>query len=221
MIDARSPIRSFCGAKVSSIDRPLLAWNEEWEASSGYGITVGLIDGPFLRSHPDLEGANIVSKIFATGLRAGGRIAHGTHSVTSLIGQGKFRIRGISPGIKLLVAVVLSEDDAGNPCDVAEALEWLCSSGARLIAITLGDRVESQSVKSKLSFALNLGCTVLAAAGNAYPHPLMFPARESGVIAVGAADECGDIALSCCRAPRVDLLAPGKRILAPVSAEIQ
>jgi hypothetical protein len=182
MIDARSPIRSLCRAIRTPTDRPFLDWKEEWEVSDGCGITVGLIDGPFLNSHSDLEGANLVSKVFTRGRKVGGPIAHGTHSVTSLIGQGRTRIQGISPGIRLLVAVVLSEDGVAMARDVAEALEWLCSSGASVIAITLGDRVESQSVQSQLAIVLNRGNIVLAAAGNIYPHPLMFPARESGVL---------------------------------------
>jgi subtilisin family serine protease len=55
---------------------------------------------------------------------------------------------------------------------------------------------------------------IVAAAGNAHPHPLLFPARLPGVIAVGACDEGGALLEDSCRAPRLDLVMPGLRIVA-------
>jgi hypothetical protein len=48
----------------------------------------------------------------------------------------------------------------------------------------------------------------------------MFPARHPSAIAVGAANAAGDLLPECSRWPRLDLIAPGCRIPAPIRGRI-
>jgi hypothetical protein len=51
-----------------------------------------------------------------------------------------------------------------------------------------------------------------AAAGNDFPRPILFPARHSATIAVGAASDDGVLLPQCCREPQLDLVAPGHQL---------
>jgi subtilisin family serine protease len=215
VIDARSCLRSF-GQEPAGNSH--LSWQEEWETAEATGVSLGLIDGPFAQSHPDLAGADIVSKSFTSGRRVARSEEHGTHSVTTLVGHGNAQIRGIARRLRLCVAVVLSDDGVAAAQDVADAIEWLRSSRTDLIAITLADHDRHQAVARQVNLAVGEGRFVFAAAGNRHPQPIMFPAIESGVFAVGAADDQGKLTIRCCRFPRLDLIAPGTLVEMPAAA---
>ena len=222
MIDACSYLRRFAANLTDHHDTtPMLCWAEEWYSAAGHGVVVGLLDASFDAQIPDLEGADLMTRDFiCSEKRNPEMIEHGTHSVATLIGQGHHQIRGIIPQARLLVAKVVGPGGTANPRAVIEAIDWLISSGARIIVLPLGESIERKEIAQQLGQGSECGVIFFAAAGNGYPEPLVFPARHPLAIAVGAADLRGNLLPECSRVPRLDLVAPGWNIAAPVRGRV-
>jgi subtilisin family serine protease len=200
---------------------PLIEWKEEWKSGSGRGIVAGLLDTDFDENIPDLTGADRVVRNFSgCKNRIPQLMEHGTYSVATLIGQGNYQIRGIVPQTRLLVAKVIGADGVATPQSVAKAIEWLIANGARVIILPLGEAREHQEISLQLEKGSADGVVFFAAAGNYYPDPLVFPARHPMAIAVGAADVHGNLLHQCSRQPRLDLVAPGWKMPAPIRGRL-
>jgi serine protease len=145
---------------------------------------------------------------------------HGTSSVAMLVGQGDHQIRGIVPQARLLLATVVESDGVATPPAVVESIDWLVSSGAQIVGLPLGEPVERKEIAKQIEHGSECGVLFFAAAGNIYPEPLVFPARHPLAIAVRAADSHGNLLPECSRLPRLDLVAPGWKIPAPVRGSV-
>jgi subtilisin family serine protease len=218
MIDMCAHLRGFApGIAANNEALPLLRWIEDWRLAEGQGITAGLLDTGFDRELPDLRGANVVTRSFVGRVDPSVELTeHGTHSVAALVGQGQRQIRGIVPRVRLLVANVVEACGIATPRAVVDAVDWIVSGGAQIVVVPLGDPIERIEMVQQLDYATKSGVAVLAAAGNGYPDAVLFPARHPLAIAVGAADHRGRLLPECNRFPRLDLVAPGWRILAPI-----
>jgi subtilisin family serine protease len=204
--------------KTYENNTPVLGWSEDWRPFGGRGITAGLLDTGIDMRVPDIIGANLTVRDFAVSEDCSAELMeHGTHSVTTLIGQGNRIIRGIAPKMDLLLAKVVGPDGIADPCAVLNAIDWVVSSGACIVIIPLGDSLEHKNISYRIKYHVDRGIAFFAAAGNNYPAPLLFPACLPYVIAVGAIDFKGKILPECNRLPRLDLLAPGFEIAAPIS----
>jgi subtilisin len=119
-----------------------------WQASTGAGITVGVVDTGADAGHPDFGGR--VSTVDCTGgsCRAGGddQNGHGTH-VTGIIaaandGSG---ITGVAPNVQVIVAKVFvcENSSCDNPGasldDINAGVSYLLSRGVAAINLSLGD----------------------------------------------------------------------------------
>ena len=173
----------------------------------GFGRTIALVDGLPDLATEELIGANLSVRVWGGATTPD---SHTTFAASVLVG----RQHGLAPRARLLVAAVTADDGSIAPCDVAAAIEWAVEAGAQIVVIPLGDHRSHADVSAAVDFAIARGVVIVAAAGNAHPHPLLFPARLPGVIAVGACDERGELLDDCCRAPRLDLVMPALRILA-------
>ncbi len=198
---------------------PILMYLKEWEAWAGQGTTIGLLDTAVDRTIADLLGAHILVRSFLNvTTHDGGCGEHGTFSAALLAGQGRRHIQGIAPAARLLVAEVMQPSGPASPQAVAAGIDWVVASGAKLVALPIGQEAEDQVIAQKIEHYARAGVVFFAAAGNGYPEPTVFPARHPGAVAVGAVDWCATVLPSCSRRPRLDLLAPGWHIAAPVGA---
>jgi len=222
MIEACSPIRRFAANSTDhGYTETMLRWSDDWYPAAGRGVVVGLLDSSFDVQIPDLDGADLVTGDFICSENGKtGMVEHGTHSVATLIGQGHHQIRGIVPQSRLLVAKVVGPDGIANPRAVVEAIDWLISSGSEIIIIPLGESIERDEIIQQLEHGSECGVVFFAAAGNDYPEPLLFPARHPLAVAVGAADLQGNLLPECSRLPRLDLVAPGLNIAAPIRGRV-
>jgi serine protease len=222
LIDACSSVRRFARILTErSNTKSLLRWVEAWYPAGGHGVVAGLLDTSFDEQIPDLSGAHLVTRDFTDSGKGCVAIAeHGTHSVTLLIGQGHNQIRGLIPHACLLVAKVVGPNGIAAPRAVVEAIDWLVSSGSQILVLPLGEAIEREEIAQQIEFGAECGAVLFAAAGNGYPDPLAFPARHPVAIAVGAADFHGNLLPECSRFPRLDLVAPGWKIAAPVHKKV-
>lgn len=223
MIDAYSSFSRFTAAITDRNDAvPFLRWVEEWRQAFGRGVVVGLLDTHFDKQISDLAGADLIARNFVdceNGIPPE-TTEHGTHSVATLVGQGLYQIRGIAPKARLLVAHVVGQEGIAKPQAVVEAIDWLISSGAQIVALPLGESVERAEIARQIEQGSEFGVVFFAAAGNSYPELLAFPARHPLAIAVGATDFLGNLLPECSRLPRLDIVAPGWKSAAPIRGRI-
>jgi len=181
-------------------------------------VVVGLLDTNFDQQQTDLLGADIVVRDFVGSLQSGPELMqHGTHSVTTIVGQGHRYIRGIAPRVRLLVGTVVNPNAVARPQALANGILWLIEEGAQLVAMPLGGTVDYMVVREQIRKGTRRGVIFFAARGSGWSKRALFPARDPTTIAVGAADEDGSVWFDIKKASRLDLLAPGWNVSAPIS----
>lgn len=156
-----------------------------WEATTGAGIKIGIIDSGVDLGHQDLQGGKIAANASCVG--SGGNAAscvagggqdvagHGTH-VAGIAAANKDNgvgIAGIAPSAQLVVARVFSGDTA-ELADVEAAIEWTVDQGARVVNLSLGENAllggllgGGGSLGPALNAAWARGAIPVVAAGNA------------------------------------------------------
>src|SRR6266545_1577843 len=218
MIDACLVLCSFARRVADRISLlPRLGWEDSWRHNAGRGIVAGLLDTGFDEQLQDFAGADLVTRDFRSAQPRSAEISeHGTHSVATLVGQGHQAIRGIAPAARLLVAQVAGSDGIAKPRAEVEAFAWLISLGAKIVIIPLGEDRERNEIAEQVEQGAALVVLFFSAAGNGYPQPISFPARHPLAIAVGGADDSGNLLPECSRLPRLDLVAPGWKIAGPI-----
>ena len=187
-----------------------------WSIHQGQGRILALIDGAPAADVEDLQGAALerISILPDADPRP---CQHTTHAACLLIGQGLAAARGLAPRARLLAFSVLDCDGQIVPSAIALAIARALARGVTIIALPLGDHHPHPELAAAIARAIAHGVTIVAAAGNAHPRPILFPARYPGVLAVGAVDPDDHLLADCCRGPGLAARAPGLRITAQVA----
>ena len=167
-------------------------------------VTIGLIDGPVLMSHPDLAGRSmreVAGKLGGTCSRASSvACMHGTFVAGMLMARPGSASPGICPGCTLLVRPIFAENGArggdpmpsATPEELATAIIETVNAGARVL--NLSSALENPSAKGKrdieaaLNFAAHRGVISVAAAGNQGTVGSSAITRHPWVIPVAACD---------------------------------
>lgn len=184
---------------------------------SGQGIRIGVIDTG-IANHPDLRiagGASFVSYTTSFSDDNG----HGTH-VAGIIGALKNNsgVIGVAHGADLYAIKVLDANGAGYLSDVVAGIDYAIQQNLDIINLSLGTTTDSLTLKSIIDKAYQRGIVVVAAAGNSGTNDtsldtILFPARYSSAIAVGAIDSRLNRASFSSTGPQLELVAPGVSIL--------
>ncbi len=217
MIDARVPVRRISSAFTSSCYVPLIKCSNDWYATDGHAVRVGLVDTDFEVRHPDVVGADIVRKTFAEEHFEPELNKHGTHSVTTIVGQGNREIRGIAPQVQLFVASVVSPSGIADPQAVSDGIAWLIEQEVQLIAMPLGGSSQSAAIEDQIRRGTETGTIFFAARGTCWSDKAVYPAMNPRTISVGPSDDAGNLWFEASRIPRLDLIAPGWNVAAPVT----
>ncbi len=164
-----------------------------WDKSLGTGVIIGLID-----SGVDLDHEDLAQNILPDGRDFGDgdddpddELGHGTQvcGVIAAIQNNDTGISGIAPESMILPLKVnrggsgIVQEDA-----VAAAIVYAADYGAQIINLSLGwNDGESQIVIDAITYAVEKGVLLVAAAGNE-SGPVFFPANQEEVIAVSATE---------------------------------
>lgn len=194
----------------------------------GQGITIAAIDTGVDAAIGVLTGRVLPGKDFG---RLGGdgrtdrdqhRYGHGTSMASIMVGRpGRFGIRGLAPGAKLLpVAIPLAgTSDAAADDRLPAAIRWAADHGAKIISMSLGGirRRTQNSVacpedqQAAIYHALRKGAVLVASSGNRgnRDNAVEEPGVCLGIVSVGAVDSSGTVADFSSRHPYLTLTAPG------------
>ena len=137
-------------------------------------------------------------------------------------------VKAVAPNSKLSILRVLGRCGAGFASDVTDAIVWAAGGGingvsanpypARVVSMSLAGRGPCPSyMQSAVNQAIQLGATLIAAAGNAGANAtLYFPGNCNGVLSIGASTRQGTMAAYSNWGQTVALSAPGGDAANPV-----
>lgn len=138
---------------------------------------------------------------------------HGTHvaGIAAAGGNNGFGIAGVCWRCRLMILKVLNSAGDGTYADVAEAVMYAVSNGARVINLSLGGTPYNQELEDAVNYAYAHGVLVVAAVGN-YSSSVLYPAAYDRALAVAATDQYDRHASYSNYGPQVDVSAPGNSI---------
>jgi serine protease len=191
----------------------------------GRGVVVAVLDtgvayrnwGTFVRS-PDFWGTRFIDPydFVANNAFPLDREGHGTFiagEIAEATNNG-FGLTGLAYGATVMPLRVLTADGTGDAATIARGIRYAVLHGAQVINLSLefgiGVRaVDVPDIVSAIRFAEQHRVLVVGAAGNDEASQIAYPARVSGVVAVGAttADRC--LAWYSNTGPGLTVVAPG------------
>jgi len=204
-------LREFCPIDGSPQH---LCWQPSLAKSSASGLRMALLDCGIAWHLPIFREANLTVRDFTATNIAHDPTGHGTKVAALLVANDGQLFSGLTPDTELLVAKVIdaSAQIQHTASAIANGLLWAVHEGAQIIALPLGRAEPHPAIGEAVQYAINKGCRLFAAAGNYGPETMLFPAMQSRVTAVSAADRDGQPLDWCCQRSSVDLYAPGHRL---------
>ena len=189
---------------------------EAWDVITGsQEIVIAVVDSGIKLDHPEFAGRLVAGYDFVNDDdQADDDMGHGTH-VAGLIaagldnGQG---VAGVCPNCRLMPVKVLNKNNVGSWSQLAQGVLFAVDNGARVINMSLGASISSQTLADAVQYALDRGVIVVAAAGNNGTNAPFYPAALDGVIAVGATNNAGERWSRSNFGSYIDLVAPGSLI---------
>jgi thermitase len=191
-----------------------------WEISKGStGVTIAILDSGVDFSQPDLAPKLVVGRSFVVGADTPqDDYGHGTQvaGVAAAVTNNHEGIAGISWGARILPVKVLDSTGSGWSDDVAAGIYFAANSGARVINLSLGGPIPPEythTLCNAVTYAVDLGVVVVAAAGNSYGAGVYYPGACPGALAISATDQTDQFAFFSSQGPEVALAAPGVDII--------
>ena len=191
-------------------------------------VTIAIVDSGIDSLPPHLDLAdNILADGFdfvdgdSSPIDQGDHRGHGTHvaGIAAAV-SNEIGIVGVAPGARLLIVRVLDCRDpggcVGTAADIALGIEYATDQGARVINLSLGSSVLSETIRAAVYYALENRVVVVAASGNDGAPIVSYPAAIPEVIAVGASNSDDLVADFSNWGEELDVVAPGEDIWSTV-----
>jgi subtilisin family serine protease len=176
-------------------------------AGGSSAAPIAIVDTGADLTHPDLKNRVTYAESVLNGVVTPGLAAmhdndgHGTNvaGIAAASGNNGFGFTGVAYKAPLMIFKVFPDPPAGGcpsgstdpQCtalgsDVGLAITDAVNHGAKVISLSLGDQSPDTAEESAVANAIAHGVVVVAASGNESSIRLDYPARDPGVIAVGA-----------------------------------
>lgn len=183
-------------------------------------IVIAVLDSGVDAKHEDLAGAVLVGRDFVNrDDDAADDNGHGTGLAGLMAARednANIGIAGVAPGCRILPVKVADRAGKASFADLAAGIVYAVDRGARILNISLGSRTSSRLLDAALAYAEQHDAVVIAAAGNDNTNVTHFPAAAPAVIAVGALSPDGSPTAVTNLSPRLDLLAPGEKLISTI-----
>jgi len=198
--------------------------SDAWNYATGRGVKIGIVDSGFDIQHIDLN-ANIYSSYDANGDSVPCNnfpdYGHGTHcaGIAAAVRNNGIHISGVAPDAKLM-CTNFSGSSISTFDAAANAINWAWKNGADIISCSWCSS-PFDLIKEAIDSALtrgrnNLGCIIVAAAGNDATN-IVFPANyNSDIIAVASMEKAGTIWYNSNYGNNMFVAAPGCNILSTI-----
>ncbi|WP_261130641.1 S8 family serine peptidase [Bacillus sp. Marseille-Q3570] len=173
--------------------------------SGGSGVRVAVLDTGTYTDHVDLVENVEQCKDFSSNRspildgQCDDKNGHGTHVAGTVLanggadGQGVY---GVAPESKLWAYKVLGNSGFGYSDDIANAIKHAADQGNSLgvnvvISMSLGSSSKDALISDAVTYAMNNGALVIAAAGNDGPNPdtIGYPGGLADAVAVAALED--------------------------------
>lgn len=189
---------------------------QAWDIQTGNAaIKVAIVDDAMQITHSDLQGMTLSGFDIADNdpdvNPPGSSWDHGTH-IGGLIGANTNNGSGMASlafGVKLLPVKITSDNSPNILISEYEGVAFAVSQGARVINMSWGAPVPSQTGFAVINEAYNAGVVLVAAAGNDGNSNVNYPAGYPSVISVGATNNIDVRASFSNYGSSVDISAPG------------
>jgi len=185
------------------------AWNDTTGSSR---ITIAIVDTGVDLNHPDLNDKIVPGWDFSNDdFVPQDDHGHGTHvaGIAAAETDNTQGVAGVSWGARIMPIKVLDEHGDGFYSDVARGVRYACNHGAQIINLSLGGSNSSSILKEALEYAQEMGCLIVAAAGNSAQNRVDCPARYPEAMAVAATDQSDQRAYFSDYGPEIEVAAPG------------
>ncbi|MBB4688380.1 type VII secretion-associated serine protease mycosin [Amycolatopsis jiangsuensis] len=206
-----------------------------WPRSTGSGVLVAVVDSGVDSDHPQLRAPGKVlpgRDFFYAGALPGNYdcVSHGT-AVASIIAADPVAgvgFAGIAPGARILPVRITDRalNDGGEPQPidpeaVGKGIRYAADQGAKVINLSLSGYRDLPAIRDAVRYAQSRDALIVAAAGNRqqdFAGSASFPAGYPGVLGVGSIDIAGARDDSSQIGGYVDVMAPGKSVVAATRA---
>lgn len=185
---------------------------------SGSGIKVAVLDTGLDMGHPDFAGRSITAETFV-GQPVQDEHGHGTHTTGTACGSKnpKYNVPryGIAYECQIFVGKVLTNSGSGSTGSVLNGINWAIANRCEVISMSLGSQAPVQTAYTAAgSSALDKGCLIIAAAGNA-ASDTGAPANSPTIMSVSSLDETL-IPSHFTNFGKIEIAAPGRGVLSSV-----
>jgi subtilisin family serine protease len=210
-----------------------------WDAASGAGTVVAVIDTGVDRNHPDLaanmwtnpgeipnngidDDANgFIDDLIGWDFHSGDNDpmddhGHGTHvaGTAAAVGNNGIGVVGMAFGTRVMAVKGLGQNGSGSTSRLAQGIVYAAENGADVLNNSWGGGGIGGVLVDAVATARALGAVVVAAAGNeSGSADFRQPAGIPGVIAVGASDAADAIAGFSNHGEVLSVAAPGVAVL--------
>jgi thermitase len=190
---------------------------QAWNTTAGSAdVSIAILDSGIDPSHPDLAAKIVASQNFSSSNTGDDFYGHGTHlaGIAAAITNNGVGIAGVGANCTLMnVKVDRDEDGAASAAWVSQGIVWAADAGAKVICLSLGSPVPSQTVADAVDYAWNAGAVLVASAGNNNSTAPNYPAAYPECISVAATDPSDQKEALSNYGSWVDVAAPGSNIL--------
>ena len=192
---------------------------EAWDIITGTPeVIIAVLDSGINAEHPEFAGRVIMGYDYInddddpTDDHGHGSHVSGIAAAALNNGQG---VAGICPNCSILAVKVLNENNAGTWWSAAQGILYAVDNGARVINLSLGANVPSNTIKSAIDYAQEHDVLIVAAAGNAASSNNFYPAAYEGIMGISATDSSDELWGLSNRGAYIDVAAPGHLIYGP------
>lgn len=175
-----------CGSRCEVFE--LTKWQPTASACLAKNTTIGVIDTRIDTAHPSILGANVTVRTTRATDRQPSSSDHGTGVVSLLVGRQGSEVHGISQEAKIFAVDAFhsnGDHDAADVYDLVLAIELLIEQGVKVINLSISGPA-NPILKQAIDHALDMGITIVAAAGKPETNALGYPGRYPGVVAVSS-----------------------------------
>lgn len=197
------------------------------------GIKVCVIDSGIQGSHSEFAATNLSGNHSDySAFWYNDAVDHGTHVAGTIVANrdGKGVVGVVSNGsvdtyIQKLSKTAGGENSSFRTSHILEALEVCANQGSNIINLSLGGSSSSDTERDVIDRIANKGILIVAAAGNHGSTAVegddsyLYPASYHNVMSVASVDERADISTFSAVNDRVEITAPGSRVLSTVDSD--